>query len=156
MTARLFVTLTLVLGSTALGELVGEHGWRLYDDAAQAVAGAVAAWVCITAAGRRTGVQRRWRLLAGAGLIAWSAVRLWWFVQDVADPGRPVGSAADIGFLILPVCLLIGLLTGPSARPRPVPTSARRDQIALLIDSVLIAGSLLALAWSVAPRTLID
>jgi diguanylate cyclase (GGDEF)-like protein len=156
MTARLFVTLTLVLGSTALGELVGEHGWRLYDDAAQAVAGAAAAWVCITAAGRRTGVQRRWRLLAGAGLIAWSAVRLWWFVQDVADPGRPVGSAADIGFLILPVCMLIGLLNVPYARPRPVPTSARRDQIALLIDSVLIAGSLLALAWSVAPRTLID
>lgn len=156
MTARLFVTLTLVLGSTALGELVGAHGWRLYDDAAQAVAGAAAAWVCITAAGRRTGVQRRWRLLAGAGLIGWSAIRLWWFVQDVADPGRPVGSAADIGFLILPVCMLISLLNVPYARPRPVPTSARRDQIALLIDSVLIAGSLLALAWSLAPRTLID
>ncbi|WP_433366087.1 putative bifunctional diguanylate cyclase/phosphodiesterase [Actinoplanes sp. CA-142083] len=155
MTARLFVTLTLVLGSTALGELVGAGGWRLYDDAAQAVAGAAAAWVCFAAAGRRTGVQHRWRILAGFGLAGWSVVRLWWFVQDVADPGRPVGSVADIGFLVLPVCMLIGLLNVPYARPRPVPTSARRDQIALVIDSVLITGSLIALAWSAVPRDLV-
>jgi diguanylate cyclase (GGDEF)-like protein len=151
MTARLFVTLTLVLGSVALGELVGARGWRLYDDAVQVVAGVAAAWVCIVVAGRRTGVQRRWRLLAGVGLLGWSAIRLWWVVLDIVDHSRPVGSAADVGFLILPACMLLALLSVPYARPRPVASSVRRDQVALLIDSVLITGSLLALGWSVLP-----
>jgi len=50
MRARLFVTLTLVLGAVALGELVGARHWRLYDDVVQTVAGAAAAWVCFAAA----------------------------------------------------------------------------------------------------------
>ncbi|WP_433295263.1 putative bifunctional diguanylate cyclase/phosphodiesterase [Actinoplanes sp. CA-030573] len=156
MTARLFVTLTLVLGSVALGELVGPRGWRLYDDAAQAVAGAAAAWVCLAAASRRTGVQRRWRLLAGVGLACWSVVRLWWVVRDIADPDRATGSIGDVGFFVLPVCMLLALLSVPYSRPRPVPTSARRDQIALIIDSVLIAGSLLALTLSAVPEHLVS
>jgi diguanylate cyclase len=156
MTARLFVTLTLVLGAVVLGELVGVHGWRLYDDAVQAVAGAAAAWVCLAAASRRTGVQRQWRLLAGIGLAGWTVARLWWVVRDIAEPDRVVASVADVGFVVLPVCLLLGLLTVPYTRPRPVPTSARRDQFALLIDSILIAGSLLALAWSAVPESLMN
>ena len=157
MRARLFVTLMLVLGAVALGELVGAHHWRLYNDVVQTVAGAAAAWVCFAAASRRSaGVQRRWRLLAGVGLAGWAAIRLWWVVLDVPDPGRPIASVADVGFLLLPACLLIALLNVPYARPRPVPTSARRDLIALLIDTVLIAGSLLALGWSVVPRSAFD
>jgi diguanylate cyclase (GGDEF)-like protein len=157
MRARLFVTLTLVLGAVALGELVGERHWRLYDDIVQAIAGAAAAWVCFAAATRRSaGVQRRWRILVGVGLAGWAAIRLWWVVLDVPDPTRPVASAADIGFLLLPACLLLALLSVPCTRPRPVPTSARRDQIALVIDSVLIAGSLLALGWSVVPGSAFD
>jgi diguanylate cyclase (GGDEF)-like protein len=151
MTARLFVTLTLVLGSVAFSELVGPRGSRVYDDVAQAVAGFAAAWVCVAAANRRTGVQRRWRLLAGAGLAGWALMRVYWVVLDVLDPGRATIAVGDVGFLVLPVFLLFGLLHAPYSRPRPVPTSARRDQIALLIDSVLISGSLLALAWSAIP-----
>jgi diguanylate cyclase (GGDEF)-like protein len=156
MRARLFVTLTLVLGAVALGELVGARHWRLYDDIVQTVAGAAAAWVCFAAARRSPGVQRRWRVLVGAGLVGWTAIRLWSVALDVADPGRPIASSADIGFLVLPACLLVALLSVPYARPRPVPTSARRDRIALLIDSVLIAGSLLALGWSIVPRSAFD
>jgi len=157
MRARLFVTLTLVLGAVAVGELVGARHWRLYDDIVQAVAGAAAAWVCFAAATRRSpGVQRRWRILVGVGLTGWAAIRLWWAVLDVTDPARPIASVADVGFLLLPACMLVGLLNVPYARPRPLPTSARRDMIALLIDGVLIAGSLLALVWSVAPRSAFD
>ena len=152
MTARLFVTLTLVLGAVAFGELLGSQGWRLYGDVAQAVAGAAAAWVCLAVAGRRTGVQRRWRRLAGFGLVVWVVIRLWWLVRDVVEPDRVVTEVADIGFLALPLCMLAGVLSAPYSRPRPVPTSPRRDQIALIIDSVLIAGSLLALAWSAVPE----
>ncbi|MEV6846087.1 EAL domain-containing protein [Actinoplanes sp. NPDC051411] len=148
MTARLFVTLTLVLGAVALGELIAPGGRRLYDDVAQMVVGGLAAWVCLVAARGRVGVQRHWRLLAAIGLAGWAVERLWWAVQDVVDPGRP---GTSVGFLILPLCLFIGLLGAVHTRPRPVPTSARRDQLALVLDSVLITGSLLAFCWSVLP-----
>ncbi|MEU4245502.1 EAL domain-containing protein [Actinoplanes sp. NPDC026619] len=151
MTARLLVTLTLVLGSVAFGELVGPRGSRLYDDAVQAAAGVAAAWVCVAAANRRGGVQRRWRLLAGIGLGGWALMRVYWVARDVTDPGWVSATVPDVGFLVLPVFLLFGLLNVPYSRPRPAGTSPRRDQIALLIDSVLICGSLLALAWSAIP-----
>src|SRR5262245_41934432 len=129
MTARLFVTLTLVLGAVALGELVGPSGWRLTGDASQAIAGAAAAWVCLAAAARRTGLQRRWRRLVGLGLVGWTVMRLWWVVMDVVDPHRPATSAADFGFLVLPAGVLLALLIAPLSRPRPVPTSPRREQV---------------------------
>jgi diguanylate cyclase (GGDEF)-like protein len=154
MTARLFVMLALVLGAVTLGELVGPSGWRLSGDAGQMIAGAAAAAICLNAARGRAGVQRRWRLLAGAGLAGWAVIRLWWLIQDVVLPDRPA-SPADLGPLILPVCLLLALLHAPYTRPRSAATSPRRDQIALIIDSVLIAGSLLALAWTAVPERLI-
>ena len=156
MTARLFVTLALVLGVVAFGELVGPQGWRLYSDGAQLVVGAGAAWVCFAAARRRSGIQRQWRVLVGIGLTGWSLTRLWWLVQDAVLPSRPITAASDLGFFLLAACLLVALLLTPYTRPRPAPTSARRDQIALIIDSVLIAGSLLALAISALPDGIFD
>src|SRR6266496_2315623 len=111
MTARLFVTLTLVLGAVALGELVIPDGRRLYGDVAQLVAAAASAAVCLMAARGRTGVQRRWRLLAAAGLGGWALMRLWWAVLDIAQPHRDLVSAADAGFLVLPAFVFVGLLT---------------------------------------------
>ncbi|MET0422987.1 MAG: GGDEF domain-containing protein, partial [Actinoplanes sp.] len=124
---------------------------RVFSDVVQLVAALAAVAVCLIVARHRTGAPRRWRLLAAVGLAGFGSVRLWWLVQDLTLPERPPASVADVGFLILPVCVLLALLGAPYTRPRPVPTSARRDQLALLIDSVLIAGSLLALAWSLIP-----
>jgi diguanylate cyclase (GGDEF)-like protein len=154
MTARLFVTLMLVVGGVALGELVGP-GDRLYGDAAQLVAGALATWACVLAARGRRGTQRRWRVLVVVGLTGWTLLRLWWTVLDLATPSRPAHTIADVGFLVLPVCLFLALLGTVHTRPRPVPTSPRRDQLALIIDSTLLAGSLLALAWSVLPARIL-
>ncbi|GAA0511542.1 GGDEF-domain containing protein [Paractinoplanes deccanensis] len=140
MTARLLVTLALVLGAVAVGEIAGPPGWRLYEDSVQAVVGAAAAAVCLATARGRTGMHRRWRLFAGLGLAGWAVTRLLWAVQGPA-----------IDFFVLPICLLVALLYAPYTRPRPVPTSVRRDQIALLLDSLLISGSVLALLWSFMP-----
>ncbi|BCY13809.1 bifunctional diguanylate cyclase/phosphodiesterase [Actinoplanes sp. L3-i22] len=140
-------TVALALAVVAVGELVGAP--RLYTDTAQLAAGTIAAWACLTAARRRIGIPRNWRFLAAGGLLAWSAVRLWWVIQDLAGRDRlDDPTVFDIGFVVLPVCMLLGLLGVVRTRPRPVPTSARRDQIALVIDSVLITGSVLALCWS--------
>lgn len=146
-TARLIGTLALALAVVAVGELVGAP--RLYTDTAQLAAGAIAAWACLVAARRRAGIPRNWRFLAAGGLIAWSAVRAWWVIQDLTGHDRlERPSVFDIGFVVLPTCMLLGLLGVTRTRPRPVPTSPRRDQIALLIDSVLITGSVLALCWT--------
>ncbi|RAK38405.1 diguanylate cyclase (GGDEF)-like protein [Actinoplanes lutulentus] len=109
-------------------------------DLAQLVVGLIAAVTCLIAARGRAGVPRHWRHLAAGGLLVWSLTRLW-----ISDPPELV---SDLGFLVLPACMLVGLLAAAHTRPRPVPTSPRRDQLALIIDSVLITGSLLALIWS--------
>ncbi|GAA2705192.1 hypothetical protein Apa02nite_082870 [Actinoplanes palleronii] len=154
-TARLIGTLALTLAVVAVGELVGAP--RLYTDTAQLAAGAIAAWACLISARSRAGIPRHWRRLAAGGLAAWSSVRLWWVIQDLTgqDPFAD-RSIFDIGFVVLPGCMLIGLLTVVRTRPRPIPTSTRRDQVALLIDAVLITGSVLALGWSTVPATLLD
>ncbi|MDY7089337.1 MAG: EAL domain-containing protein [Actinomycetota bacterium] len=152
MTARLLVTLAIVLGLTGLGELSGPQGWRIHAGATQLVVGAAAALICLGAARRRAGLHRRWRLIVGAGLSGWALSRLWWLIEDVVAPGRALTAMTDMGSFVLPATLLGGLLLAPYTRPRSVPASPRRDQIALILDSVLISGSLLALAWSVLPR----
>jgi diguanylate cyclase (GGDEF)-like protein len=151
---RLPITLALIAVVVALGELAipAGAGQRLYDDATQLVAGGLAAAVCWTAARPRLGLPRRWRLLLAIGLAGWTLMRLWWLIRDLLDTDRatPV-TVPDVGFLILPIGVLLALLAGATALPRPGPTSSRRDLIVLVIDSVLISGSLLALTWSMVP-----
>ncbi|MDI6101520.1 EAL domain-containing protein [Actinoplanes sp. NEAU-A12] len=155
-TARLIGTLALTLGVVAFGELVLSTP-RLYTDTAQLLAGLAAAAVCLAVGRRRGGLPRRWRLLAGSGLLVWSLNRLWWVVQDLAGhlPVRagvdPPQAFTDLSLFVLPACMLVGLLGAVRTRPLPVPTSPVRDQLALLIDSVLITGSVFALTWSVLP-----
>jgi diguanylate cyclase (GGDEF)-like protein len=153
------VTLTLAVVVAAVVTAVGAYvvpagpGQRLYDDAAQFAAGLLAAFACFAAAREHTGLRARWRLLIGAGLTGWTVCRLWWAVHDVLDPGRgPAVSAADVGFLILPLFVFLALLAMSSALPRPVRASLPRDRVVLVIDGFLISGSLLALGWSVLPH----
>ena len=86
-----------------------------------------------------------------AGLAGWSLGRLWSGYQEVVHPGHlPTVTLADVGFLTLPVCALLALLAVATGLPRPTPTSPRRDRVVLVLDSVLVTGSLLALTWSTA------
>ena len=104
-----------------------------------AIAGLAAAVACFVVARGRTGEQRRWRVLAGIGLAAWAVAGLWWPALALA----------------LPICLFLALLQAPYARLRSVPHSPLRDQIALVIDSVLISGSLLALLCTLLPERVV-
>ncbi|MFI7544156.1 putative bifunctional diguanylate cyclase/phosphodiesterase [Actinoplanes sp. NPDC049599] len=153
------MTLALVAAVTAIGTYAvpAGAGQRLFADAAQFAAGATAALICLATGRERTGPRRRWRLLIGTGLAGFAAVRLWWIVADILDPARPVaGRLGDVGFLVLPVFAALALIAGSMALPRPVQASLRRDRVVLVIDSVLITGSLLALAWSALPGRLFD
>ncbi|MEU8611265.1 EAL domain-containing protein [Actinoplanes sp. NPDC048791] len=149
------MTLALVAAVTAIGTYAvpAGAGQRLFTDAAQCAAGVLAAVVCFAAGRDRSGHRRRWRILLGTGLAGFAAVRLWWTISDVVEPTRAVAAdVADVGVLLLPVFTVLALVAGSMALPRPVQASLRRDRIVLVIDSVLIAGSLLALVWSAVPR----
>jgi diguanylate cyclase (GGDEF)-like protein len=160
LTVRLPLTLALIAAVVAIGELLvpAGTGQRLFLHVTELVAGGTAGWVCLSAARARTGAGRRWRQFLGLGLVAWTLMRAWWLVQVIADPGRDTGllTVADVGFLVLPLGLLLGLLTGATALRRPVPTASRRDLIVLGIDSVLISGSVLALIWSAVPSRVFE
>jgi diguanylate cyclase (GGDEF)-like protein len=155
LSAQSAVTLALVAAVTAIGTYAVPAGaaQRLFTDAAQCAAGVLAAVVCFAAGRDRSGHRPHWRILLGTGLAGFAAVRLWWTVSDVLEPTRAVAAdIADIGVLVLPVFTVLALVAGSMALPRPVQASLRRDRIVLVIDSVLIAGSLLALVWSAVPR----
>jgi len=159
LSAQSAVTLALVAAVTAIGTYAVPAGAprRLFTDAAQFTAGAIAALCCFTAARGRTGPRRNWRLLLGAGLAGFAANRLWCTGSAVIDPVRSAtGRLADVGFLVLPIFAVLAVIVGSMALPRPVQSSLRRDRIVLVIDSVLITGSLLALAWSALPGRIFD
>ncbi|WP_199513647.1 putative bifunctional diguanylate cyclase/phosphodiesterase [Nucisporomicrobium flavum] len=159
LSVRLAVALALVAAVTAVGAYAVPPGsaQRLYGDAAQFAAGALAAYACLTAARDRAGPRARWRLLLGVGLATWALARLWWTIRDVFRPEwGATATIADIGLLTLPLFTLAALLAGSMALPRPAQSSLRRDRVVLLIDSVLIGGSLLALVWSAVPGRLFD
>ncbi|HEU4348580.1 MAG TPA: EAL domain-containing protein [Actinoplanes sp.] len=149
------MTLALVAAVVAAGQVLVPEGsaQRLYLDAAQMVTGGAAAATCLAAARARSGAGRRWRRYLGLGLACWTMLRLWWLVRDTAGPFRETGTItlADVGFLVLPVAVLLALLTGAAALPRTALTAGRRDRIVLVIDSVLISGSVVALIWSAVP-----
>jgi diguanylate cyclase (GGDEF)-like protein len=147
---RLPVTLALVAAVVAVGELLVPAGLqRVYIGAAEVAAGAAAVAVCLATGRVRAGIAVRWRVLLTVGLTGWTLVRAGALARDVVDAHGPaLGPVAEAGLLILPVCVLLALLAAAAVLPRPVPTSRGRDRIILLIDAVLISGSLLALAAS--------
>jgi diguanylate cyclase (GGDEF)-like protein len=148
------MTLALVAAVVAVGALLLPAGspQQVYDNATQAFAGVLAVAACLSAARTRRSVARRWRILLAVGLTGWTLVRLWSLVQNIAEPGRTAEvTVADVGLLTLPLCTLLALLAAATARPGPTPMFGNRDRIVLVIDSVLITGSLLAIVWSAVP-----
>ncbi|ROP33174.1 putative bifunctional diguanylate cyclase/phosphodiesterase [Couchioplanes caeruleus] len=159
LSARVPVTLGLVAAVTAVGTYAvpAGSGQRFFTDAAQFAAGAFAAVVCFVAARDHAGARAHWRLILGTGLAAWTLARLWWTLWDVLEPDRaPAVTLADAGPLALPALIFVGLIAGSLALPRPVQASMRRDRTVLVIDSVLIAGSLLALIRSALPHGFLE
>jgi diguanylate cyclase (GGDEF)-like protein len=122
----------------------------LIDDVAQLVGGMVATVTCWRTARTRLGVERRWRLLMGAGMFGWSIGMVFWALyRSVFDAPLPSPSIADIGFFVLPVFAVPALLTfAVSQRVRPG-GSGRLWAFAVLDGSVIV-GSVFVLSWATA------
>ncbi|CDO89425.1 hypothetical protein AWC29_12910 [Mycobacterium triplex] len=111
----------------------------------RALTGPVGLWIlsvfsngCAVVAARVSRGRQRlaWTVLSIA-LAAWTAGQaVWWYVASGGIPPMAGVSAANLGFVVLPICALATAVTIPS-----------RDDaqfgIGLLLDGVLVAASLL-------------
>lgn len=89
--------------------------------------------------------QRRWRLLFAVAMAIWFAGQvLWTWHRSVDMQSMPFPDVANVLFLALPICSFIALLR-LSRRERSTTTSTPRR--ALMLDSLIIVSSGIALTW---------
>ena len=141
------VGLSVVFAALLSTRLLPSQTVGAVDDLGELVAGLLgglgAAFACVRA---RSSRQKRlavtWGLVA-AGVWAWALGEAVWSVYELALKEEvPFPSAADGGFLAMPVLAGAGLLLWPTSR------AGRRDRISALLDGVIIASALLMLSWS--------
>jgi diguanylate cyclase len=138
-----------VVGLSVSGVL-SEPAAGAVDDLGQ-LAGAVAAVLACGITGlRAAGRERRWRLLMAAAFVGWGAGQgIWTWSQLVSHDAIPSPSPADVGYLTLPVFALPSLLVLAAAgRSRGGRRTGGRSRLVLVLDALVIVGSMSILAWT--------
>lgn len=125
---------------------------RAVDDLAQLVGGLTAVVCCLWTARRARGADRSWRLLMAIGMAGWSTGQALWTYYRLFDlRAVPSPSWADAGYLTLPVFALPALLVLGSYRSRGHGMQPfRGSRVRLLLDGLIVVGSLFILTWSTA------
>jgi diguanylate cyclase (GGDEF)-like protein len=125
------------------------------DDALQLGAGSTAVLAGVIAARRVDGPQRRWRLLIAAGMAGWTVGQaIWTWYQLVDERELPSPSLADVGYFMFPIFALPALRI--LARSTDVPRRRATAQwtahggVALVLDGLIVSGSVFILAWAAA------
>ncbi len=160
------LAVTAAVGVASSG-LLDPAAATVVDDGAQLAAGLTATACCWWQAWRRSGMERSWRLLMGAGMAGWSVGQaLWSWYQIVAHRSLPSPSWADVGYFTLPVFALAALLLfatiGAPRRdptspvPSLIPRARRRAWLVLVLDGLVVVGSLFILTWSTALGAVVD
>ncbi|HEY8301890.1 MAG TPA: EAL domain-containing protein [Jatrophihabitans sp.] len=143
--AALAIGIVLVAGFAVVLRIApgGPFVTQAFDDIGEAVAAALGAAACLWRAARSAG---RWRLswaFLGSGLAAWSLGECVWSYYEVfAGSEVPFPSLADAGYLLFPVCCLIGLFVRPSA------AFVGRARLRVLLDGAMVVASLFILSWA--------
>ncbi|WP_228122704.1 GGDEF domain-containing protein [Saccharothrix syringae] len=161
-TRRFAGTATVVLAiavaaSVAAGfDLVKDRAAVVLDDLAQLAAGLYATGCCWWTARRGTGPDRRWRVAMGLGTFGWSVgMALWTWYQVVEDRAVPSPSPADAGYLSIVPCAFVALLVIGNHRRSDSSDAlldhrSRSARVVLLLDGLIVVGSLFALTWTTA------
>src|SRR6266545_4720086 len=125
---------------------------RLIDDLSQLVGALGAVGCCVWTARHSRGSDRTWRILMAIGMAGWTVGQgLWTYYRAFDLRAVPSPSLADIGYLTLPVFALPALLVLGSSRSRgPAARPFRGSRSRLLLDGLIVVGSLFLLTWSTA------
>jgi hypothetical protein len=121
----------------------GGTGVRYFDDIGTALAALTACVACILAGRRQSGAERRFWVLLGLALAAWSFAEVTWGFYDLAlKVAVPVPSWADVGYLGAIPLAAAALLCHPGMRA----TGSFKTRATL--DGLVIGTSLLLLSWT--------
>jgi len=109
----------------------------------------LAAWACLQR-GRRANTSRRAWLLTGLSALLWSAAQtIWSFSELVLGQALPYPSFADALYLGSAAVGMVALFTFPSAPP------GLADRARMFLDGLIIAASLVFIAWDAVLEPLI-
>jgi diguanylate cyclase (GGDEF)-like protein/PAS domain S-box-containing protein len=117
--------------------------WTAFDDFGQCITPFIAAGACWLTARRSSGRERVSWVLIGLGAASWGTGQIVWTIYEVGLGHQPVSpSACDVGFLLSPVLIAIGLL-------RFVDTPAGRlSQVRGVLEALLISAGVLVPVWA--------
>ncbi len=150
MAGSLAVALGLAFGALVHVLPPGSFLTTAVDDLTQLAAPLLAAALCVAAARRAAGLDRRlWWSLAAA-TASWAAGQaVWSWYELLRRTEAPFPSLADVGFLAFPLLAAVGLLLWHGG---PYLSAGARD----LVDGGLLAGALLMVSWKTALGSVID
>ncbi len=118
--------------------------WTAFDNFGQCITPFIAAAACWLTARRTAGPERVSWILIGAGAASWGAGQVIWTVYQVGLGLQPISpSVCDVGFLLSPVLIVIGLLRFVDT-PAGFLSRARGA-----FEGLLIAGGLLLPVWTI-------
>jgi len=121
----------------------GNNGVRYFDDVITALAALSACAACLLAGRRQSGSERRFWVLLGLALGAWTFAEVIWGVYDlVLNTAVPVPSWADVGYLGAIPLAAAALLCHPGMR------AAGSHKTRASLDGLAIGAALLLLSWT--------
>ncbi|MGI5239804.1 sensor histidine kinase [Dactylosporangium sp. CA-139066] len=142
------VALVAVVGLSC-SDLLSPRWALLADDLGQLGAAFAATTACWVAAARHTGGQRRWRLWMGAGTCGWMIGQgVWTWYRQFAGIGLPSPSAADAGYLTLPVFALGAIIALAADRSAAGVPGRSGGRLVTVLDGIMVTGALFVITWA--------
>jgi diguanylate cyclase (GGDEF)-like protein/PAS domain S-box-containing protein len=152
--ARLCVLVAVVVATFGAVLSTGAGGpdtSRAVSNAALCVAAIGAALACLLRARSFTGRMRWGWALIGLGVLSWGLGQIVWIhLEHFRGDAVPFPSQADIGYLGTVLLTPAGLLILPSAAQAPA------NRARSVLDGLMIACSLVLIAWIIIVEPLID
>jgi diguanylate cyclase (GGDEF)-like protein/PAS domain S-box-containing protein len=151
---RLWVAVAAVLAlfAAVLGtDVAGDHASRTLSNVGLAVAALSAAVACLARARSFTGRTRWGWALLGSGVLSWGLGQTaWFYLESIRGDAVPIPSQADLGYLGMVLLTPAGLLLLPSA------TQSLAGRLRSVLDGLLVATSLVLIAWMVVLQPLFE
>jgi hypothetical protein len=123
--------------------LGGDNAVRYFDDIVTALAALFGCVACLLAGRRQCGPERRFWVLLGLALGAWTFAEVTWAVYDlVLNVAVPVPSWADVGYLGAIPLAAAALLSHPGMRAKG------SHKARATLDGLAIGTALLLLSWT--------
>jgi hypothetical protein len=137
------LTVTLLFALWLVLHIGGSTDVRYFDDIVTALAALTACVTCLLAAKRSKGAGRRFWVLLGLALGAWTSAEVIWGVYDlVLRVAIPVPSWADAGYLTAIPLAAAALLSHPGMQ------TGGTHRARATLDGLAIGAALLLLSWT--------